>query len=354
MSQASALISALSQLQKTNLSTAAATAWLTYEILITLGQEINYIWKAQWSPPKVLYLASRYYGLFNLVVNTFVTLTPNLSVNLCVITTFASGATPIIPPTGVQLGVGLTHCNFCKEMTTSLYANTGYSSGAVFFTTTVNLILLLRIHALYGRNKTVLIVLLTLYCGEFVTEVIITALTVRQIHFIPIPPNVPLLGCLSADHPPGLTLIAWVPCLTIACVFFLMTLYKFYTFLRQEFSSDSGVRFPRKGRSLAPVTSLFLRDGALFFAMMFAVILLNTLFNVIAKSGPLLAVGSPWVMATYSLAGPRLILNLRSASGRVDIMTGSHMVLTESVSQRDPVFARAGQDSAPSTVTTTA
>ncbi|KAF8517004.1 hypothetical protein JB92DRAFT_2908310 [Gautieria morchelliformis] len=259
MSQASALISALSQLQKTNLSTAAATAWLTYEILITLGQEINYIWKTQWSPPKVLYLASRYYGLFNLVVNTFMTLRPNLSVNLC-----------------------------------AAWGWFDAFSGVVFFTTTVNFILLLRIHALYGRNKTVLIFLLTIYCGEFVTEVIGVALTIRQIHFIPIPPNVPLLGCLSADHPPRLTLISWVPCLVVACVFFFMTLYKFYTFIREEFS-DSGVIFPWEGRSLAPVTSLLLRDGALFFAMMFAVILLNTLFNVLVKSGPLISVGSPCV-----------------------------------------------------------
>ncbi|KAF8517000.1 hypothetical protein JB92DRAFT_2908266 [Gautieria morchelliformis] len=214
MSQASALISALSQLQKTNLSTAAATAWLTYDILITLGQEV-----AHWSPPKVLYLASRYYGLFNLVLAKpiQVTLTPNLC---------------------------------------SAWSWFDAFSGAVFFTTTVNLILLLRIHALYGRNKTVLIFLLTIY-----------SLTIKQIHFIPIPPKVPLLGCLSANHPPRLTLISWVPCLSIGCVFFFMTLYKFYTFLRQEFSSDSGVRFPRKSRSLAPVTSLFLRDGSLFFAM---------------------------------------------------------------------------------------
>ncbi|KAF8522363.1 hypothetical protein JB92DRAFT_2888368, partial [Gautieria morchelliformis] len=229
MSQASALISALSQVQKTNLSTAAATAWLTYDILITVGQEINYIWKAQWSPPKVLYLASRYYGLFNLVLAKpiQVTLTPNLSVN-------------------VRAPCYLTHIFDTHDI---------QFSGAVFFTTTVNLILLLRIHALYGRNKTVLIFLLTIY-----------SLTIKQIHFIPIPPKVPLLGCLSANHPPRLTLISWVPCLIIACVFFFMTLYKFYTFLRQEFSSDSGVIFPRKGRSLAPITSLFLRDGALFFA----------------------------------------------------------------------------------------
>ncbi|KAF8483087.1 hypothetical protein JB92DRAFT_3033002, partial [Gautieria morchelliformis] len=226
MSQASVLISALSQLQKTNLSTAAATAWLTYEILITLGQEINYIWKAQWSSPKVLYLASRYYGLFNLAKPIQVTLTPNMSVNvrapcylthifdthdiqLCVITISASVATP--------------HTSHRCEAWGWFDA----FSGVVFFTTTVNFILLLRIHALYGRNKTVLIFLLTLY-----------SLTIRQIHFIPIPPNVPLLGCLSAGHPPRLTLI----------------------------SCDSGVIFPWEGRSLAPVTSLFLRDGASFFA----------------------------------------------------------------------------------------
>ncbi|KAF8483088.1 hypothetical protein JB92DRAFT_1659746 [Gautieria morchelliformis] len=94
--------------------------------------------------------------------------------------------------------------------------------------------------------------------------------------------------------------------------------------------------------------------GRRFLQCKFAVILLNTLFNVIVKSGPLISVGSPWLMATYSLTGSRLILNLRSASGRMDIMPSSHMVLTQPVSPRDPVFARPEQDSAPSVVTTTA
>ncbi|KAF8516994.1 hypothetical protein JB92DRAFT_2908175 [Gautieria morchelliformis] len=306
MSQASALISTLSQLQKTNLSTG-------------LGQCSENVTSRD-SHIIFLYLASRYYGLSNLLFQAFMTLTPNLSVNVT-------------------------------------WTWFDAFSGTVFFTTTVNFILLLRIHALYGRNKTVLIFLLTLYF-----------LTIRQIHFIPIPPKVPLHGCLTADHPPQLTLISWVPCLVIACVFFFMTLYKFYTFIREAFS-DSGVRFPWEGRSLAPVTSLFLRDGALFFAIIssrpgrlilpdhrllrpLAVILLNALLNVVVKSGPLIGVGCP--CTSHHLLGSRLILNLRSASGRVDILAGSHMVLTESVSQRDPVFARAGQDSAPSTVTTTA
>jgi len=47
----------------TILSRYASTALFVYDILITLGDEIEYVWKAQWNTPKGLYFIVRYLGL---------------------------------------------------------------------------------------------------------------------------------------------------------------------------------------------------------------------------------------------------------------------------------------------------
>ncbi|TFK49922.1 hypothetical protein OE88DRAFT_1661332 [Heliocybe sulcata] len=57
-----------------NLSAAAATTWLVYDIVITLDQEIKFTWRSRWTIPKSLYIIVRYFTLANmllyLIVNT--------------------------------------------------------------------------------------------------------------------------------------------------------------------------------------------------------------------------------------------------------------------------------------------
>jgi hypothetical protein len=255
----------------------SATVWLVWDIAITMDQEINLIWSTQWTLPKFLYLAARYYGLFNTLFNTIVTIYPTLSVPFCSVWSWFVGF-----------------------------------SGAVFFTTTVNLILLLRLRALYHRSPKVVIFLTALYIIEFLTEVAVTVLTLKDVHMSPKPPGLPLTGCYSSK-PPRLTLISWIPCLVIACIFFAFTLYQFFRVLQDE-NYRVGFSVLRNSKRLGPVMSLFVRDGAVFFGLIFAVILINTVFNVVG--GVLTSAGSPWLMAAYSIAGSRLILNIRDGFSR--------------------------------------
>ncbi|EED79130.1 predicted protein [Postia placenta Mad-698-R] len=57
-------------LQSSDISTAAAMSWVAYDIVLTFGEEIEFIWKAKWSLPKCLYIAARYYGLITLICAT--------------------------------------------------------------------------------------------------------------------------------------------------------------------------------------------------------------------------------------------------------------------------------------------
>jgi len=65
------LLTAVLQNRQNNYSNAAALTLLVYDIFLTMGKEVTYIWGARWSIPKALYLFGRYYGVCYLTfVNT--------------------------------------------------------------------------------------------------------------------------------------------------------------------------------------------------------------------------------------------------------------------------------------------
>ncbi|KAF8484417.1 hypothetical protein JB92DRAFT_1567669 [Gautieria morchelliformis] len=72
------LIPVLGSLQVITVNNMAAAALLLYEILITSGQEIKYIWSTSWSKISVLHVLIRYYALGYLIVNAYGISQPSL------------------------------------------------------------------------------------------------------------------------------------------------------------------------------------------------------------------------------------------------------------------------------------
>ncbi|KAJ3993907.1 hypothetical protein F5050DRAFT_1904448, partial [Lentinula boryana] len=60
------LFQAISSNQAAICSNVAALTILLYDCLLTFDNEVKYIWKSQWTIPKVLYLFAKYYGLAHL------------------------------------------------------------------------------------------------------------------------------------------------------------------------------------------------------------------------------------------------------------------------------------------------
>jgi len=46
----------------------AALTFCVYDMILSIAQEVKYIWASRWSPVKVLYFIFRYYGILNLTV----------------------------------------------------------------------------------------------------------------------------------------------------------------------------------------------------------------------------------------------------------------------------------------------
>lgn len=114
------------------------------------------------------------------------------------------------------------------------------------------------------------------------SEVTITIITIKNVKMNPIPEMLPLTGCYSTS-PSRLTLVSWyvyifylsymhltltsrIPCLGVACIFFAFTVYQFILALQDEENKLAFASF-RQRKRIAPVISLFVRDGAVFFGL---------------------------------------------------------------------------------------
>lgn len=255
----------LMQSQDASRSLVAALAFLAWDILITLDDEAVHIWMTTFQPLKILYLLSRYYSLLALIILNTRTLT-------------------------------------CKGWVII------EGTSAVLLEIVVEIILILRIYAMYTANRRLLYVLIP----AFAVQVIIMVVTLA----VSLPEVMDSLHCGEVVFP--VKIIAY----SIASIAFegflvMLTLYK-YCIARAE------------GWGRAGLMTVLVRDGVWAFALLFVVNLANTLFFTIAPA-TLAALGFPWLLAILgalvrppvpapaSLSradgphpqGPRLVLNIR-------------------------------------------
>ncbi|KAF9522905.1 hypothetical protein CPB83DRAFT_899218 [Crepidotus variabilis] len=281
-----------------NYSIAAAIAVIGYDICATFFDEMQLIWGKKWSLPKVLYLLARYYGLIYLIITLIVgsntKLTSEVFVNtLCVL---FPNRFPAL--TSVSCRGYLYYYSY---------------GGDIFFTSIVNAIFVIRIHALYGKSQKILALFVSLCLIEFGFELgttYIAAKTSAESATVN-PLGIPWPGCIGTALPLKLTLLAWIPCLTVATILFAFTIFKFKDALRKQ-AIISRSESQEKINNLSPMMVVFIRDGSLYFFLIFAILLLCTVLIVPRDEDSALPL-MPWIIAVYSLSGSHLILDLRKA-----------------------------------------
>ncbi|KAF8994808.1 hypothetical protein BDQ17DRAFT_1366390 [Cyathus striatus] len=254
-------------------------ASVAYDIVLHLPDEIEYIWMGMdWvSIPKYLYLLSRYQGfLFALIEINASSPNPNAT------------------------------DQFCRSIL-GWYTEYG---GVPLMTTIISVIFMLRVSALYGNSRCVIAFLFALWIVQ--TSASFGALAYILVREMPYISAVPLAGCQLLLPPSVLTkrwtvAIFWGPCLSTSLVLFLMTLA---TCWRLPVGENS--RLPYRQAKVYPLFSLILKDGTVFFFLIFIV---DLIMATQACAGTPLSMSSeillPWTIAIHSVAGSHLILNLR-------------------------------------------
>jgi len=142
----------LQLLQDSHSTCYTAIAGLTVLVLdhiMTIPEEVEYMWRCKWSLAKCLYLWNRYFGLAALSFATFYTIRPTVSDNACQVFLQLEGVA-----TAIIIG-------------------------------TADVVLLLRVYVLYGNSKRMLLFLIPLVSCEVIPMIIISIFSDLSLkHFI--------------------------------------------------------------------------------------------------------------------------------------------------------------------------
>ncbi|KAF8554769.1 hypothetical protein OG21DRAFT_1484405 [Imleria badia] len=291
-------ITLMTQLRICNYVTISALVFMLYDIIINLQKEIPLVWvyrqdndhagpihyfrRVKQVLVHLLFILSRYYGLVFLTTLFAVNNTTELSVTVYI--SFRELFARVLP---IPIS--------CKK-----YYYYHILAGTVLYVTIVNVILAMRINALYGRKRCWAIFLGSLVIGEFLVDISICV--VMAVHstddVVSPPPWIPWRGCMiSSRITPALTLASWLTALLVSTIFCVMTLKNILFNTHEDM-----LRLP-------PRTRVLLQDGVTLYFLMFLIVLASAVVLTVIQN-ELSAMPVSLLVAIYSYCASRLILNI--------------------------------------------
>ncbi|CAA7263896.1 unnamed protein product [Cyclocybe aegerita] len=230
---------------------------LLYDHALTFDDEVERIWKHRLSGASLLFLLNRYISPLRSIVATTAFHHPQWTGTAC--------------------------SNFVQFL--------GASSVSV--SSLCGLLMILRVYALYHRSNTLLVLLLSIWVAQLVTSVV----GISTAGALQLPPGPMFVGCILTATSKWLA-VNWAGPLILDGAIFFLTLWRTREYLR---SSDK-----------IPLLQILVRDGTLYFLVIFLVNLSNAFLYFFAPNNLKSAASSLTVMLTSAMVS-RLVLNLRSA-----------------------------------------
>ncbi|EFP88391.1 uncharacterized protein PGTG_14475 [Puccinia graminis f. sp. tritici CRL 75-36-700-3] len=252
-----------------------------WDWIICLPKEYRRIYKAPRSLIKVLYYFNRYYTLANLLFVLY----------------------------GFNAQMTTAECDkFYK-----------WEPGVASFTTIfAEAILVVRTYALWGRNKYILAVLLT----GLTIECVVLFFAVTQFHAVPTrDPTDPTSrgACIAGGGPGGhdWSMAYWVSPIVMDTLMLILTSIRVgQPALHSQFIQiadlpllKQALQYRNKGVK-SSVFQTFVKDGILYFVVVFGVNLINTIFYSL-PSPALQAINSPMSLLMTSIMCSHIVLSLR-------------------------------------------
>ncbi|KAJ2913711.1 hypothetical protein MD484_g6707, partial [Candolleomyces efflorescens] len=232
---------------------ASALTFLLYDILVTLPDEVQFMWGNPWSLTKLAFFFIRYFP-------------PLLGFSV----QFYGAPLPLTYP-----------YRACYIW------NVYQALSSILIITTVDYILILRVFAMYPRNRTVRYISSFLYAAEIATMAIGAGIAVPKMVYDE--------RCVVTDSPIIFMISAGFP-VVYQGFLFLVTIWKFYQSVRAGWGD-------------IPIINLLVRDGTWAFCLLFAVLTSEAAlygFDVEAYTGFLYG----WVNTAFSICGYRILLNI--------------------------------------------
>jgi len=266
MSLANVLLTGLQDIQTTRYSQLASSAIIIFDHIITLDEEVELIWKSSWSMGKVLFVINRYYTLISVIVNNYALFSPTLTDSFCLRFFQWQGWT------------GLIACMIAE------------------------VILQMRLYALYFLNKRVLALMVTMFLMSSASSAAIMGTVLSGISALAHP--LPGTTFCYPVNVPGYFFAFWIPIIGFESLLCGLALYRGFETFRA-----SGTLF-QSGRHLV---AILIRDSVLYFLVMFATYFTNMLVWI-SGTPNLLEIPIAFSVALSCCLGNRMILNVREVN----------------------------------------
>ncbi|GLB40045.1 hypothetical protein LshimejAT787_0705550 [Lyophyllum shimeji] len=238
-----------------NCSSFAALSLLLWDSIITFDHEYQHIWQPPTGPVKRIYLFARYFGLCSQIASSAAMRGPL--------------ASTCIRPKTCAFWFGCQLVSFLSLLTA------------------LEMILSLRLYALYEKSRSVGILLLIMITTGVIVSGACGVRTVRLIRFDE--------TCVLRKTPYEVVYFSTFTC-TRQTLLWMLTMHK----------RNVG---RLGGASRAPIVSLMLRDGALIFCVISAVLGTVTPSSVLIPAVAQAMI--PWTLTFVSMLTCRLILNMQ-------------------------------------------
>ncbi|CAE6427292.1 unnamed protein product [Rhizoctonia solani] len=239
----------------------ASFVFMVYDHLITLGEEVERVWKQEWTGATWLFLLNRYLTELQFIVNIVSFHDP-----------YWTGKTVYV----IQA---------CEDFMPFPGVSTLISIAIA------ETILMLRIYALYQRNQWILALLVFFWVGQ----VIVMGTVIRHPTRLELPEG--LVGCIQGGEGSYVAAFWLAPLATDSLIFGLTVL--------------KSLEYIYKTKCRVPLIHVIFRDGVLYYAIILSANSLNCFFYYLAPRS-IKVIGASFSQIITVVMISRLQLNLRS------------------------------------------
>ncbi|EIM88292.1 uncharacterized protein STEHIDRAFT_120484 [Stereum hirsutum FP-91666 SS1] len=255
----------------TRLFTISGYGLLVFDYLLTLSDEVAYIWPSRWSPVKIIYLANRY---------------GNLSM-LGLMTWHIAG----------DLYSEASYFCFVATLVTNM--------GMLLSFASIRVLILLRAWALWIHRRHVLAAILVLFLSYSIVCSVLLLWGTVTVSYSSNPYPIANLVRTCVSPIPDFGWVLWLPSILLETALFGIILRT----------------MPQYGETI--LAGAIYRDGAIYFVCSMGCSFSNLILWAIRPNSPLNLLPSVGTLAAFNIAGQRLVVSLRRVHARQqDFSTG--------------------------------
>jgi len=180
--------------------------------------------------------------------------------------------------------------------------------------------ILIRINAVYGWSRKIVVLTIILFSAETIVGLVTTILSLLG-GSSGLMDSTNILTCQPNEvNLPDVNVAMWCTSMLIACIYLGLVLQKASEIIQVVDCADGqpstrSIRFIDavfRSSQVTPTLHLCLRDAGLYFVVIFGALLCNLI--LVVQHNRYAQLGTPWLLATYSVASTRIFLNLKDMS----------------------------------------